>query len=60
MEIAFGVVLVGWPLLVGLVVLASLGWLVLAVLAGLLWVGKGLLRAAGWLVRQAWTQYEGR
>jgi hypothetical protein len=54
MELALGVVLVVWPLLVVLVVLASLGWLVLAVLAGLLWVGAWLFRAAGWLGRQAW------
>jgi hypothetical protein len=51
MELALGVVILVWPLLVVLVVLASLGWLVLAVLAGLLWVGEGLLRAAGWLRR---------
>jgi hypothetical protein len=51
MELALGVVLLVWPLLVVLVVLASLGWLVLAVLAGMLWVGEGLLRTAGWLRR---------
>jgi hypothetical protein len=54
MELALGVVILVWPLLVVLVVLASLGWLVLAVLAGLLWVGEGLLRAAGWL-RRTWS-----
>jgi hypothetical protein len=34
-------------------VLASLTWLVLAVLAGLGWVGKRLLRATGRVVRNA-------
>ena len=41
------------PLLVVLTVVLSLGWLVLAGLAGLLWVGQCLLQAMTWLVRHA-------
>ena len=47
MTIALGIVV----LLVGLTVLASLGWLGLAVLAGLGWLGKRLLRATARVLR---------
>jgi hypothetical protein len=46
MELVLGLVVLLVSLLVVLTVLASLGWLVLAVLAGLLWIGRCLLRAA--------------
>jgi len=59
MEIALGIVIVVWPLLAGLVVLASLGWLVLAVLAGMLWVGQRLLRAATGMGRAEGLQHDG-
>jgi len=45
MEIGLDLVILLGFLLVVLVVVGSLGWLVLAGLAGMLWVGKQLLRA---------------
>jgi hypothetical protein len=53
MEIMFGLALVLAPLLVVLTVLGSLGWLALAVLAGVGWVGKRLLRLTERTVRNA-------
>jgi hypothetical protein len=45
MEMGRGMLLLLCPLLIALTVLMSLGWTVLAVLAGWGWVGKRLLRA---------------
>jgi hypothetical protein len=53
MEIIIGLALLLVPLLVVLTVLASLGWLLLAVGAGLGWVGKGFLRITERTVRDA-------
>jgi hypothetical protein len=53
MEIGLGLVILLWLLRVVLVVVGSLGWLVLAGLAGLLWVGQQLLRAT---VRLVWEE----
>jgi hypothetical protein len=53
MEIMFGLALVLAPLLVVLTVLGSLGWLAIAVFAGVGWVGKRLLRLTERTVRNA-------
>ena len=59
MALGLGLVLGLWLVLVGLVVLASLGWIVLAVFASLGWVGTRLLRARGRRGPDAWHHHEG-
>jgi hypothetical protein len=53
MDIILGLLVLLAPLLVVLTVLASLGWLALAVFAGVGWVGKQLLRLTRGVVRNA-------